>query len=310
MKYKDWIVNWMERKSPLVKESTFAAYSNIIVNHLLPRFGAADLEAISEEEMQEYVFSLVKHGRLDGTGGLNPHSAKDILIVLKTTLRDAMRAKEMSRMVYDVKVPLQREMKSIPVIEKSVQERLIQAVYLEFTSRSAGILLCLYTGLRIGELCALQWKDIDLEKRLLHVRQTVQRVYRKSLDGEGRSNVVLTSPKSRTSAREIPLAAILVPVLEKLRPDDAEVFFVGGRRTFCEVRTYRDFFDRFLMRNGIKHFRFHALRHTFATRCIEAGGDCKTVSELLGHATVNLTLNLYVHPQLEQKRLCIEKLVF
>ncbi len=310
MKYKAWIANWIERKSPLVKESTFAAYSNIIVNHLLPRFGEVDLETISEEQMQEYVFSLVKHGRLDGTGGLNPHSAKDVLIVLKTTLRDAMRAKMIPRMIYDVKVPIQREAQKVPVIEKSVQERLIQAVYLDLSSRSAGILLCLYTGLRIGELCALQWKDIDLENRLLRVRQTVQRVYRKSLDGVGESRVVVSSPKSRTSVREIPLAAILVPVLDKLRSADAEAFFVGGKRNCCEVRTYREFFERFLKRNGIKHIRFHALRHTFATRCIEAGGDCKTVSELLGHSTVNLTLNLYVHPQMEQKRICIDKLTF
>lgn len=213
-------------------------------------------------------------------------------------------------MIYDVKVPIQREAQKVPVIEKSVQERLIQAVYLDLSSRSAGILLCLYTGLRIGELCALQWKDIDLENRLLRVRQTVQRVYRKSLDGVGESRVVVSSPKSRTSVREIPLAAILVPVLDKLRSADAEAFFVGGKRNCCEVRTYREFFERFLKRNGIKHIRFHALRHTFATRCIEAGGDCKTVSELLGHSTVNLTLNLYVHPQMEQKRICIDKLTF
>ena len=99
MTYRNWIENWIERKSPLVKESTFAAYSNIIVNHLLPKFGQLELSEITEERMQEYVFSLVKDGRLDGKGGLNPHSAKDVLIVLKTTLRDAMRAKELPRMV-------------------------------------------------------------------------------------------------------------------------------------------------------------------------------------------------------------------
>ena len=104
----NWIEIWIERKSPLVKESTFAAYSNILVNHLLPTFGELELTEITEERMQEYVFSLVKEGRLDGKGGLNPSSAKDMLIVLKTTLRDAMRAKELPRMVYDVRVPIKR----------------------------------------------------------------------------------------------------------------------------------------------------------------------------------------------------------
>ena len=163
MTYRNWIENWIERKSPLVKESTFAAYSNIIVNHLLPKFGQLELSEITEERMQEYVFSLVKDGRLDGKGGLNPHSAKDVLIVLKTTLRDAMRAKELPRMVYDVRVPAKRQVESVPLLNRKDQERLVQAIYLDFSSKSAGILLCLYTGLRIGELCALQWKDFDFE---------------------------------------------------------------------------------------------------------------------------------------------------
>lgn len=308
MTYKNWIENWIERKSPLVKESTFAAYSNIIVNHLLPKFGDLELSEITEERMQEYIFSLVKEGRLDGKGGLNPNSAKDVLIVLKTTLRDAMRAKELPRMVYDVRVPIRREAVRVPLLDRKDQERLVQAVYLEFSSKSAGILLCLYTGLRIGELCALQWKDIDFENKLLHVRKTVQRVYCKSLNGEGSSKVVIAAPKSRTSARVIPLAPILIPVLERLRSNDAESYFIGGKTKCSEVRTYREFYDRFLARNNLEHIRFHALRHTFATRCIEAGGDCKTVSELLGHSTVNLTLNLYVHPQMAQKRQCIESL--
>lgn len=310
MTYKNWIEIWIERKSLLVKESTFAAYSNILVNHLLPTFGELELAEITEERMQEYVFSLVKEGRLDGKGGLNPSSAKDMLIVLKTTLRDAMRAKELPRMVYDVRVPIKRRFESISLLDRKEQERLIQAIYLDFSSKSAGILLCLYTGLRIGELCALQWKDIDFENRILHVRKTVQRVYRKQLNGTGKSKVVIAAPKSRTSAREIPLAPILLPVLERLRKKDAECYFIGGKVKCSEVRTYREFYDRFLARHNLKHIRFHALRHTFATRCIEAGGDCKTVSELLGHSTVNLTLNLYVHPQMAQKRQCIESLSY
>ncbi len=310
MTYRNWIENWVEQKSPMVKESTFAAYSNILVNHLLPKFGGLELSEITEERMQEYVFSLVKEGRLDGKGGLNPHSAKDVLIVLKTTLRDAMRAKELPRMIYDVRVPVTRQVERVPLLDRKEQERLIQAIYLDFSSKSAGILLCLYTGLRIGELCALQWKDIDFDNKILHVRQTVQRIYRKQLDGRGRSKVVIAAPKSRTSARDIPLAPILLPVLERLRTEDSEAYFIGGRTKCSEVRTYREFYDRFLARNNLTHIRFHALRHTFATRCIEAGGDCKTVSELLGHSTVNLTLNLYVHPQMAQKRQCIESLIY
>ena len=308
MKYSEWIVQWLCRKEPLVKESTFAAYSNIVVNHLRPKFGKFALEEITESVMQDYAFELIKSGRLDGTGGVNERTAKDIVVVLKNSLKAAMRMKLLTQTVFEIKFPSRPDSCKINVLSREAQQRLVQSVYLNLNNRNVGIILSLYTGLRIGEICGLQWKDIDLETKTLHVRRTLQRVYKKELDGKGKSKLLIGSPKTRTSARGIPLSQTLVPVLRKIHSAEGDHFVIGGKITCVEVRTFRTYFETFLKKHGIERMRFHDLRHTFATRCIEMGGDCKTVSELLGHATVNMTLNLYVHPQMEQKRLCVDRL--
>ena len=160
--------------------------------------------------------------------------------------------------------------------------------------------------MRIGEVCALRWMDVDMDDRMIHINHTLQRVYKKDLSGSGKSKLLLSTPKTKTSRRSIPISKSLFAVMKELSPSCPEMFFLSGSEKMVEVRTFRTFFEAFLMRNGIEKFNFHVLRHTFATRCIEAGADCKTVSELLGHATVNMTLNLYVHPRVEQKRNCVE----
>ena len=306
MLYLNWIVKWLQRKEQLVKESTFAAYSNIVVNHLLPKFGEMKLEQISEEVIQDYVFELLKHGRLDGSGGLGERAAKDIVIVLKNTLRDAMRAKLIKTTVFEIRFPSFNSQYKVKVLSPSEQKLLCDAIDSNLTTRSAGIFLSLHTGMRIGEVCALRWMDVDMDDRMIHINHTLQRVYKKDLSGSGKSKLLLSTPKTKTSRRSIPISKSLFAVMKELSPSCPDMFFLSGSEKMVEVRTFRTFFEAFLMRNGIEKFNFHVLRHTFATRCIEAGADCKTVSELLGHATVNMTLNLYVHPRVEQKRNCVE----
>lgn len=306
MLYSNWIVKWLQRKEQLVKESTFAAYSNIVVNHLLPKFGEMKLEHITEEIIQDYVFDLLKYGRLDGSGGLGERASKDIVIVLKNTLRDAMRAKLIKTTVFEIRFPSYNSQSKIKVLSPTEQKQLCNAIDLNLTTKSAGILLSLHTGMRIGEVCALRWMDVDMEDRMIHVNHTLQRVYKKDLSGTGKSKLLLSTPKTKTSRRSIPISKSLYNVMKGLSPSSPNMFFLSGSEKIIEVRTFRTFFETFLMKNGFEKFNFHILRHTFATRCIEAGADCKTVSELLGHATVNMTLNLYVHPRLEQKRNCVE----
>ncbi len=306
MLYSNWIVKWLQRKEQLVKESTFAAYSNIVVNHLLPKFGEMKLEQITEEVIQDYVFELLKHGRLDGSGGMGERASKDIVIVLKNTLRDAMRAKLIKTSVFEIRFPSFNSQYKVKVLSLTEQKLLCDAIDSNLTTRSAGIFLSLHTGMRIGEVCALRWMDVDMDDRMIHINHTLQRVYKKDLSGSGKSKLLLSSPKTKTSRRSIPISKSLYTVMKGLSPSSPNMFFLSGSEKIIEVRTFRTFFETFLIRNGFEKFNFHILRHTFATRCIEAGADCKTVSELLGHATVNMTLNLYVHPHLEQKRNCVE----
>lgn len=308
MTYEKWIYKWIESKEKFVKESTFASYSNILVNHLLPKFGKYRITQITEEEIQRYVFELLANGRLDSRGGLCERATKDIIVVLKNTLKDAIRVKLLPPTIFEIRFPLSKNNQKLKIISHDIQQRLIQSVYLNLNRKTAGILLCLYTGLRIGEICGLKDKDFNIDTQILNISRTLQRVYKKNLDGTGKSRLIETTPKSRTSTREIPLSQILMPVLSRFWNSNSDNYFLSGNSKCIEVRTYRSFFERFLEKNKIEKFNFHSLRHTFATRCIESGADCKTVSELLGHSTVNMTLNLYVHPQIEQKRKCVNML--
>ena len=301
-----WSREWLRRKEPYIKYSTFAAYTNVVINHLIPYWGKHTLTDISEEKVQEYVLHLVSKGRLDGQGGVNVRSARDIVVILKSILRDAARQKMIQMPAFELHYPRTEDEQRIPVLSKAVHEQVVKAVYKELTPASCGILLSLYTGMRIGEICALKWDAIDLNEAVLHVRQTVQRVYIKSSREKGNSRLVIGTPKTRTSKRDVPISNALLSVLKRLPEASTNSFLLTGTERCMEVRTFRSYYHCFLDRHSIPRIKFHALRHTFATRCIECGADPKTVSELLGHATIAMTMNLYVHPRVEQKRNCVE----
>lgn len=165
--------------------------------------------------------------------------------------------------------------------------------------------MALCTGMRIGEVCALKWTDVNMQLRIITVRSTIGRIY----DYEKKATErLLTSPKTRTSNREIPICRELLTALRAIRKSAPNALYVVGcGETAKEPRTYRDYFARLLTRLNIPKIVFHGLRHTFATRCIECQCDYKTVSTILGHSNVSTTLNLYVHPNIEQKKRCIDK---
>lgn len=174
------------------------------------------------------------------------------------------------------------------------------------TLRNAGILLALSTGIRIGELCALRWKEIDIEERTINVERTLQRIYVKE-NGLVSSQIIISAPKSKKSIRTIPISEKMAEILKIFKSNDRSYFLTGKEDRFIEPRAYREYYNRLMSRNHMRFVSFHGLRHTFATRCIDAGCDCKTLSEILGHADVGTTMQLYVHSSLDKKRNCIEK---
>ena len=163
----------------------------------------------------------------------------------------------------------------------------------------------MYSGLRIGELCALTWEDVDFENGVVRVEKTLQRVPMRSENNK--TSVVITSPKSKTSVREIPIPAFVMDILKRSRHSD-NCYILSGTNRPVEPRTMQNRFKAVLKECGIRSANFHLLRHTYATVCIESGFDAKTVSELLGHSNVNITLNRYVHSSMEMKKKCVDGL--
>lgn len=308
--YRQWMKEWLSRKEVLIKEATLASYAASAENHILPALGDLLLSEITEQRLQAQALRWLEEGRCDGTGGLSERTVRGMVALVKLSLKAAAKEGYVPPQQYEILFPPQREVAHLRVLGKEEQAILVQHIYLNLTPKNLGIFFCMHTGLRIGELCALRWGDIDLENRTVTVSRTMQRIYRRDADGQGRTKILITTPKTRNSVRVVPLASLLMPILRRMDPGDAGAYLLTGKTTHTEPRTYRDYYNRLLAKLELPHVNFHGLRHTFATRLIESGADYKTVSELLGHASVNITLNLYVHPQLEQKRKAVELMAY
>ena len=291
---------WKEEKRKYVKLSTISAYAIILENHLLPTFGDKT-KVIEENDVQEFVFDKLN-------AGLSQKSVKDFMIVLKMVYRFGVKIGVMEHRDWDIKYPITQERTGIEVLSVANHRKLVNFVAENFTFRNLGILLCLHTGMRIGEVCALKWEDIDIAQGIINVKRTIERIYIIE-NGERRTELIISTPKTQNSIREIPLSKELIKVIKPLKKVVNDTFFVLTNESKpTEPRTYRNYYKSVLQNLKIPLLKFHGLRHSFATRCIESQSDYKTVSVILGHANISTTLNLYVHPNLEQKKRCIDKM--
>lgn len=307
MRFEQWVEIWLENKRDYVKESTYANYLVAMHNHIIPAFQGSEMGEISNRMIQETIIFWSKNGRLNGNGGLAVKTVKDMIVILKMCLRDYEECYELEVRNRTVKYPLNKEKGGIEVWSGEQQKQVMKLIRRHLDCETLGYAISLCTGMRIGELCALKWEDIDLANRLIHINKTLQRIYLKTEGGKGITKIVITTPKSEKSVRNIPISSALLELLEQMEKQQGK-YVLTGTASYIEPRVYREHYQKFVGRHGIQPIKFHALRHTFATRCIENGADYKTVSELLGHSSVNLTLNLYVHPNLEDKRRCVELL--
>ena len=290
---------WKQDKRMFVKSSTIAVYTLHLENHLLPKFG--NKKTLQEQEAQDFVLECLRKG-------LSLKTVKDMLIVLKMVIKFGAKHGWLQYQDWSIKYPTEQKSKELEVLSISHQKRLMQYVTDNFTFRNLGIYICLSTGMRIGEVCALKWSDIDVGTETIHVNRTIERIY--IIEGdERRTELVIGSPKTKNSIREIPISKELMKLirpLKKLMNDDYYVITNEAKPT--EPRTYRNYYKQLLKQLGIPDLKFHGLRHSFATRCIESQCDYKTVSVILGHANISTTLNLYVHPNMEQKKKCINQM--
>lgn len=305
--YKDWIKEWLLEQSNYIKESTYANYSSIVFNHLIPVLGEYQLNRINNQLLQELILNKYKNGRLDNTGALSDKTIRDIATLIKTSLKSAIKKGMINNIDLEFSYPKIAKKDKMYILTRSEQKMIINYIINNKTSKNIGILLTLYSGLRIGELCALQWKDINFKKNIITITKTLQRVYIKKDENINVSKVIITNPKTKNANREIPLNNDFALLLKKFKTKDDD-YILSGSTKWIEPRTYRKYFDRLLIKCKVDHINFHSLRHTFATNCIRLGTDYKTVSELLGHSSVNITLNLYVHPLMSQKKKCINSI--
>ena len=291
---------WKEEKRQFVKKSTFAAYSLIVETHLLPAFG--NLTTVTEKGVQDFVLHKLN-------GGLSQKTIKDMLIVLRMILKYGAKKNYCVYAPIDVIFPTDRERQELEVLSIANQKKIMRFVEENFTFRNLGIFICLSTGVRIGEICALTWQDIDTENCIIHIRKTIQRIYIRE-NSIRHTELMIDTPKTATSIRDIPMTKDLLSVLKPLRKVVNENFFVlTNDITPTEPRTYRNYYKKLLVKLNIPPIKFHGLRHSFATRCIESHCDYKTVSVILGHSNISTTLDLYVHPNYEQKKKCIDKML-
>lgn len=291
---------WKEEKKKYVKKSTYAAYQLLIQNHIKPYFG--NLYEVNEEKVQQFVFD-----KLDA--GLSEKTIRDIIIVLKMILKFGIKNGYLEYVQIDAKFPSKQEKKDLDVLSKADQKKFMEHLRNNFTFKNLGIFICLSTGMRIGEICGLRWCDVDTVEGVIKVRHTLQRIY--IIEGETRhTELLLDTPKTANSVRDIPMSSELLKMLKSLNKVVNENYYVISNDIKpIEPRTYRNYYKKLCKQLDIPELKFHGLRHSFATRCIESKADYKTVSVLLGHSNISTTLNLYVHPNKEQKKKTIDKML-
>ena len=291
--YAEILNDWLAEKRLNVKTSTYEKYLYEAEARLCPDLGNIPISELTLTRIEEYMYSLQNDGK-----GLAPKTLSDILVIIKDTFnfmksRGIASVRELKRL--KIRVP-QKEMRVFSLEE---QKKLVNFLIKDLDISKCGILLSLYTGIRLGELCALKWENVSAEKKSIEIKKTVQRL--RTNNGKNKTGLFLTEPKSDTSSRVIPLPAFLSDLLFQFRSESANFILSESSEHCPDPRTVQYKFKRYLSECGISDANFHALRHTFATRCVELGFEIKSLSEILGHSNVTITLNRYVHSSLKLK---------
>lgn len=306
MLFTDLATEWLVGKGNYIKESTYALYQYEIEYYLLPAIGHLDVAEINEQVLQEVVLNW-QNGNNESGHMMKKSTIQNLVILIKQIVKYAMKKGYMKQSEIAIRFAPQNSIqRSRKILEEKEQIRLINAILSNLTPETLGILLCINSGLRIGELCALKWSDINTNDQVLHVTKTMQRIYFKNANPK--SYVAISSPKTESSIRDIPLSHKMCELIIEIADMNPLHYILTNSEHYLEPRTYRKHYENFLNMQGISYIKFHSLRHTFATKCIENGADYKVVSEILGHSTINTTLNMYVHPQMSEKRKCIESI--
>lgn len=296
---------WLASRERLLKPSSVAKYRNLVQRHILPLLGKLRICDLDRVTVSGFVRAL-SCGQTGSGVQLTRKTVRDVLMILEKSVRFAG---ELSFSVEKNELSGKTGGgKRITVLSEREQKRLEEQLLTDTDEKKLGLLLCLYAGLRIGEICAMRWECIDLCEKTLSVNVTMQRLQIAGAASGQRTGVIESSPKSEDSRRTVPIADFLIEQLLKRKPRLQSAYLLTGSEQYIEPRSYENYYKRVLSAAGIPICNFHTLRHTFATRCIESGADAKTVSVLLGHSTVRMTLDRYVHPTMNAKQASINRM--
>lgn len=276
-----------------LKPSTYQKYFGFCKNHIFPIMGNIRMTHLTTAQIQTFAIDRLKYG-------LKPQSINSILVFLHSMLKYGHRQ---YRFPFPDVIYLSTERKEMRVFTPKEQHTFVSFLLEDIDIYKLGVLLALFTGVRIGELCALHWEDIKEDS--IYIRRTMQRIQNK--DGKG-TQLYIGDPKTKTSVRTIPLPSFLAKYIQDFRDDTQQYFLGTPEKPIIEPRVMQYKFEKYIAAAKIEKANFHALRHSFATRCVECGFEIKTLSEILGHANVQITLNRYVHSSMELKRNNMEKL--
>lgn len=301
--FESYALLWLSNLSPEIKESTKNKYRNLLFSYILPYYSGKDITSISYEFIQAHCNCLLKSGGGNGTG-LSSKTVSDTLCIIRRILKYSQTS-GIHPLCDGTEIKIKQKVKKLNILSRSEQECLYHYLVSNITPVNLGILVCLCTGLRIGEICALRWEDISFADNTIYVHRTLQRIQDHS---SKKTKVVITMPKSECSIRIVPLPSAIARILRENKKVDFGFFLSNSETKYVEPRLLQTRFKEVLNNSKIKNTNFHVLRHTFATRCVEVGFDLKSLSEILGHANISITMNRYVHPSMELKQENMEKL--
>ena len=300
MEYSEWLNVWLDNYvKPSAKERTFIRYEQLVRTHVAAKIGDKDVDALTPIVLQSFVTELLCSGNEKTGGGLSANTVNVIISVIRNSLRTARLIGITGEYTANgIKRPKRNE-RVIDCFTLAEQKKIESAVTTGKKQKMFGVVLCLYTGLRVGELIALRWQDVDLKKGLI----TVSRSCHDAIGG-----IVFDDPKTATSRREIPIPRQLIKNLKNIKKSGDSDFVVSANGNVVSVRSYQRSFELLLKKLNIRHRGFHSLRHTFATRALECGMDVRTLSEILGHRNPTVTLNRYAHSLIEHKTAMMNRL--
>lgn len=285
---------WLNKAKIRLKYSSFCVYYSIFHNHIAPYFKNYDMATITREDVENFIDYKLQV--------LESKTVRDIVSVLLQIIKFAERKGFISNFDYDVELP-KLQIKELKIMSLTDEKKLNEYLENNLTFENFGVLLAKTTGIRIGELCALQWSDFDLDKGTVNINKTIQRVKNIDVNATSKTKIIITTPKSQKSIREIPLPDIFMATVKKLyNRENADTYVLTGTTKYVEPRIVQRKFKKLLKSLGIMNITFHGLRHLFATRAVERGFDTKSLSEILGHSNVNITLSRYVHSSFDFKR--------